>query len=232
MHFIIPPNVDPSVLSLTQSILAPTTLPPPATPSNVKWITPPSNTWSLDTPILTINLPPSSGLPTHFCWHRRGDYLASVCMSLRFLSDSLNLTTLSATGGAQGGVWIHQLTRRHSQAPFKKIKGAVQSVLFHPLKPHFFVAVSILTSSRYDTQINRLQTQQYVRIYNLSEQKLVKTLVPGIKWISSMDVHSSGDHLIVGGYDRKLCWFDLELSEKPYKVLRYGSIVLFKPYYH
>lgn len=36
-----------------------------------------------------------------------------------------------------------------------------------------------------------------------------------------MDVHASGDHLIVGGYDRKLCWFDLELSSKPYKVMRY-----------
>lgn len=35
-----------------------------------------------------------------------------------------------------------------------------------------------------------------------------------------MDVHPLGDHLIVGGYDRKLCWFDLELSDKPYKVLR------------
>jgi hypothetical protein len=37
-----------------------------------------------------------------------------------------------------------------------------------------------------------------------------------------MDVHPSGDHLIVGGYDRKLCWFDLELSARPYKVLRFG----------
>ncbi|KAF9563683.1 ribosome biogenesis protein ERB1 [Agrocybe pediades] len=190
IHFIIPPNVDPAVLTLTQSVLAPTTLPPaPATPSPVKWTTPPSNTWSQDTPILTIDLPASTGIPSHFCWHRRGDYLASV-----------------STGGAQGGVWIHQVTRRHSQAPFKKIKGAVQLVLFHPLKPHFFVA-----------------TQQYVRIYNLAEQKLIKTLLPGIKWISSMDVHPSGDHLIVGGYDRKLCWFDLELSEKPYKVLRYHT---------
>jgi hypothetical protein len=36
-----------------------------------------------------------------------------------------------------------------------------------------------------------------------------------------MDIHSSGDHLIVGGYDRKLCWFDLDLSDKPHKVLRY-----------
>ena len=57
-------------------------------------------------------------------------------------------------------------------------------------------------------------------MYNLAEQKLLKTLTPGIRWISSMDVHPSGDHLIVGGYDRKLCWFDLELSDKPYKILR------------
>ena len=35
-----------------------------------------------------------------------------------------------------------------------------------------------------------------------------------------MSVHPSGDHIIVGGYDRKLCWFDLELSDKPYKILR------------
>ena len=60
-----------------------------------------------------------------------------------------------------------------------------------------------------------------MRIYDLAAQKLLKALTPGLKWISSMDLHPSGDHLIVGGYDRKLCWFDLELSTKPYKVLRY-----------
>lgn len=58
-------------------------------------------------------------------------------------------------------------------------------------------------------------------MYNLAEQTLLKTLTPGTRWISSMDVHPSGDHLIVGGYDKKLCWFDLELSDKPYKILRY-----------
>lgn len=90
------------------------------------------------------------------------------------------------------------------------MRGAVQLVLFHPNKPHFFVA-----------------TQQYVRLYNLAEQKLVKTLQPGIRWISSMDVHPTGDHLIVGGYDRKLCWFDLELSEKPYKVMKCVAMLCF-----
>lgn len=201
IQMLIPPNVSAPVLSLTQSVLAPTTLPPAtSTPSLVKWVTPPSSAWSVDLPILTIRLPASTGVPTQIIWHRRGDYLATV----------------SASGAAHGGgVWIHQVTRRHSQAPFKKIRGVVQLVLFHPLKPHFFVA-----------------TQQYVRIYNLSEQKLLKTLLPGIKWISSMDVHPSGDHLIVGGYDRKLCWFDLELSEKPYKVLRYHSRAIRSLHFH
>ncbi|KAF5388199.1 hypothetical protein D9615_000198 [Tricholomella constricta] len=199
IHFIIPPNVHGPVLSLTQALLAPATLPPaPTTPSPVKWVTPSTSSRSMDTPILTANLPASSGLPTQLAWHRRGDYLATV-----------------STGGTQGGVWIHQVTRRHSQAPFKKVKGAVQMVLFHPLKPHFFVA-----------------TQQHVRIYNLSEQKLLKTLVPGIKWISSMDVHPSGDHLIVGGYDRKLCWFDLELSDKPYKIMRYHTRAIRSLHFH
>ncbi|GLB33591.1 putative component of the NOP7 complex [Lyophyllum shimeji] len=199
IHFVIPPNLPGPVLSLTQALLAPATLPPaPATPSPVKWVTPATSTWSTDTPILTAHLPGSSGLPTQVAWHRRGDYVATV-----------------STGRSQGGVWIHQVTRRHSQAPFKKIKGAVQLVLFHPLKPHFFVA-----------------TQQYVRVYNLSEQKLLKTLIPGIKWISSMDVHPSGDHLIVGGYDRKLCWFDLELSDKPYKIMRYHTRAIRSLHFH
>ena len=64
----------------------------------------------------------------------------------------------------------------------------------------------------------------------MAEQKLLKTLMPGIKWISSMDVHPLGDHLIVGGYDRKLCWFDLELSDKPYKILRYATELVALPF--
>ncbi|KAF8639737.1 hypothetical protein AX17_000999 [Amanita inopinata Kibby_2008] len=199
IHFIIPPNLSSSSLSVTQALLAPATLPPaPSVPSSVKWESVAPSLWTLDKPILTVKLPASTGIPAQIAWHRRGDYFATV-----------------SSGGVQGGVWIHQVTRRHSQAPFKKIKGTVQLVLFHPLKPHFFVA-----------------TQQYVRLYNLAEQKLLKTFMPGIRWISSMDVHPSGDHLIVGGYDRKLCWFDLELSDKPYKVLRYHSRAIRSLHFH
>ncbi|KAK7470871.1 Ribosome biogenesis protein erb1 [Stygiomarasmius scandens] len=196
LHFIIPPYLPPAIYQLTQTLLAPSTLPPTADASSpVKWSTAPTNTWTDDTPLLSIHLPTTSGLPIQIAWHRRGDYLATV--------------------SSGGGVWIHQMSRRHSQAPFKKVRGKVQMVLFHPMKPHFFVA-----------------TQQYVRLYNLSEQKLLKTLTPGIKWISSLDVHPSGDHLIVGGYDRKLCWFDLELSDKPYKILRYHSRAIRSLHFH
>jgi ribosome biogenesis protein ERB1 len=80
----------------------------------------------------------------------------------------------------------------------------VQCVKFHPTKPFFFAAL-----------------QREIRVYNLMKQELTKTLEPGVQWISCMDVHPGGDNLIVGSYDKKVCWFDLDLSIKPYKVMRY-----------
>ncbi|KAF8592530.1 BOP1NT-domain-containing protein [Ramaria rubella] len=192
LHAFVPPSLHPAIEAATLALLAPATVsPPPENSSPIAWTSLTSAASGNDA-VLTLQLPPLSGLPKQITWHRRGDYFASV----------------SGKEG-QGSVWIHQLSKRHSQAPFRKIKGSVQLVLFHPHKPHFFVA-----------------TQRYVRVYDLSAQQLLRTLMPGLKWISSMDVHPSGDHLIVGGYDRKLCWFDLELSEKPYKVLRYHSRAL------
>jgi ribosome biogenesis protein ERB1 len=35
-------------------------------------------------------------------------------------------------------------------------------------------------------------------------------------------IYYIGDNLIVGSYDKRLCWFDTDLSVKPYKTLRYG----------
>jgi ribosome biogenesis protein ERB1 len=58
-------------------------------------------------------------------WHRKGDYLATVS------PDAKNLAVL-----------IHQVSKHHTQPPFKRLKGLVQKVAFHPIKPIFFVAVS------------------------------------------------------------------------------------------
>ncbi|GAB4816894.1 hypothetical protein N2152v2_003940 [Parachlorella kessleri] len=122
-------------------------------------------------------------------WHARGDYFASV----------------APTGNTQA-VLVHQLSRGATQNPFRKNRGRVARVLFHPSKPFFFVA-----------------TQQNVRVYNLAKQALAKKLVGGSGIITSMAVHPSGDHLIVGSEDKRLAWYDLDLSSKPYRALRYHN---------
>ncbi|XP_045465857.1 ribosome biogenesis protein BOP1 homolog [Harmonia axyridis] len=111
--------------------------------------------------------------------------------------------------GQNRSVVISQISQRRSQLPLSKPKGLIQCVLFHPTKPCLFVA-----------------TQRHVRIYDLVKQTLVKKLMTNCKWISTMAIHPGGDNLLVGTYDRKVLWFDLDLSTKPYQVLRlHGTAV-------
>lgn len=113
-------------------------------------------------------------------------------------------------------VLIHQLNKAASQQPFSKNKGGeVQRACFHPNKPFLFVA-----------------TKENIRVYHLVKQSLVKRLLSGCKWISSMDIHPSGDHIIVGSLDRRMVWFDLDLSATPYKTLRYHEKALRQVSFH
>ena len=106
--------------------------------------------------------------------------------------------------GQRHAVAIHTLSKHLTQLPFRQLKGLAQAAHFHPLKPIFFVA-----------------TQRTIRSYDLSKQELLKIIQPGARWISSFDLHPGGDNLIVGSYDRRLLWHDLDLSVRPYKTLRY-----------
>ncbi|KAL0482755.1 rRNA maturation protein bop1 [Acrasis kona] len=129
---------------------------------------------------------------TQIDWHVRGDYFVS-------LSPTAN----------NDGIVIHQLSNRTSQKPFKKAlrnKGQkVVSALFHPTQPHFYVA-----------------TSRNIMVFNLQRQKLQKKL-KGQKCrdISSMSIHPNGGHVLTGGYDRRMEWFDMEISSRPYKTMRF-----------
>ncbi|KAM3842090.1 ribosome biogenesis protein BOP1 isoform 2-T4 [Vipera latastei] len=148
---------------------------------------------------LGVRLRLSFGKPLkQVTWHGKGDYFATV------VSDNSHLQVL-----------IHQASKRWSQAPFRRSKGQVQRVLFHPLRPFFFVA-----------------TQRFVRIYHLLKQELTKKLLTNCKWVSSMAAHPGGDNLICGSYDSKLVWFDLDLSTKPYRVLRHHKAALRSVAFH
>ncbi|DAA76307.1 TPA_exp: Ribosome biogenesis protein [Trichophyton benhamiae CBS 112371] len=142
-------------------------------------------------------------------WHRRGDYFVTVCPA-------------SATP-ASLAIAIHTLSKHSTQYPFRKrLKGGgpPQVAHFHPAKPILYVA-----------------NQRVIRSYDLSRQSLLKILQPGARWISSFDIHptssvTSGDNLIVGSYDRRLLWHDVDLSDRPYKALRYHTKAIRAVKYH
>jgi ribosome biogenesis protein ERB1 len=123
--------------------------------------------------------------------------------SIRWHKKGDYFVSVSPKAGA-AAVLIHQLSKGNSQQPFSKAKGETQHACFHPNKPFLFVA-----------------SPQHVRVYHLVKQSMVKRLISGCRWISSLDVHPTGDHLIVGTLDRRMIWFDLDLSATPYKTLKY-----------
>lgn len=106
--------------------------------------------------------------------------------------------------GESNAIAVHNLSKHLTQYPFRRLKGLPQTARFHPSKPILFVA-----------------TQRTIRSYDLTKQVLIKIIQPGARWISSFDVHPGGENLIVGSYDKRLLWHDLELSTRPYKTLRY-----------
>ncbi|KID86369.1 eukaryotic ribosome biogenesis protein 1 [Metarhizium guizhouense ARSEF 977] len=124
------------------------------------------------------------------------------------------LCSVSPTG-QRSSVAIHTLSRHLSQIPFRRLPGLAQTAQFHPSRPLFFVA-----------------TQRMIRCYDLQKQELMKIVQPGARWISSFDIHSGGDNLIVGSYDRRLLWHDLDLSSRPYKTMRFHSEAIRAVKYH
>ncbi|KAF4122381.1 ribosome biogenesis protein ERB1 [Geosmithia morbida] len=124
------------------------------------------------------------------------------------------ISSVSPTG-QRSSVAIHALSKHLSHIPFRKLHGLAQAAHFHPSRPLFFVA-----------------EQRSIRCYDLQRQELVKTIQPGARWISNFDVHPGGDNLIVGSYDRRLLWHDLDFSTLPFKTMRFHSEAIRAVKYH
>uniref|UniRef100_A0A7N0V2K0 Ribosome biogenesis protein BOP1 homolog n=1 Tax=Kalanchoe fedtschenkoi TaxID=63787 RepID=A0A7N0V2K0_KALFE len=108
--------------------------------------------------------------------------------------------------GESKAVLIHQLSKKLTQKIPFKLHGLPVTSIFHPTRSIFFIA-----------------TKKTVRAYDLVKKKLIKKLESGVREISSIAIHPGGDNVIVGSNDGKLCWFDMDLSSKPYKVLKCHS---------
>lgn len=75
---------------------------------------------------------------------------------------------------------IHQISKAKSQFPFSKSPGKVEGLAFHPTLPCLVVV-----------------TQTYVKLFHLVEQKLIKKLQSNCKWLSCMDIHTSGEPILL-----------------------------------
>lgn len=103
--------------------------------------------------------------------------------------------------GDHRSVMMHQLSRWRSQVPFNKCKGRVQALNFHPKYPFLYMA-----------------TQTHIRVYNLQKQRMLKKVRANSRWVSSIAIHPGGEHFLVGGYDRKLNWFEMECTRTPHAL--------------
>lgn len=86
---------------------------------------------------------------TNVVWHRKGDYFAALTPDGEKGSRTVNEVWFSADrnyfcfAAPNSPISVHQLSKKQSQSPFRKSKGTVQKMLFHPSKPFLFVAVGI-----------------------------------------------------------------------------------------
>ncbi|KNA05010.1 hypothetical protein SOVF_194350 isoform C [Spinacia oleracea] len=108
--------------------------------------------------------------------------------------------------GESRAIMIHQLSKKGSQRIPFKLHGLPVSTAFHPSRSIFFIS-----------------TKKNVRVYDLLKEKLIKRLDTNLREVSCIAVHPGGDNMIVGTREGKLCWFDMDLSSTPYKVLKAHS---------
>ena len=121
----------------------------------------------------------------------------------------------SRPSSASSHVLIHRLSAHASHSPFSKQKGAVSCCSFHPKQPFFLLAA-----------------RSSVHVYHLVQQVLVKRLLSPMQLISSMAVHPSGDHVLLSSFDRKVCWFDLDMGVSPYRTLKYHQRAVRRVAFH
>lgn len=132
----------------------------------------------------------------HMRWHKNGLYFVTVYNT--------------SAKKKHGQLHIHHLERKESQRLLSSAHAAskldIQVVCFHPTRPFIFIS-----------------TKQNVFCYDMLNKCNIKRLNPGSSWVSSIEVHPSGDHVILGGFDKKVNWIDLDLKDDPFKSMKFHT---------
>ena len=101
--------------------------------------------------------------------------LTSVATLMTWHRDFVPLVHLNSFVRDTRAVLLHQLTKKNSHHPFRKLPGLPVAATFHPSQKMFFVS-----------------TKKFVRVYDLQKAELVKKLESGLREISSISIHPGG----------------------------------------
>jgi ribosome biogenesis protein ERB1 len=131
------------------------------------------------------------GAVTKLHFHHKGKFLASV-------SQSASVASALAIHSFSNGKTLRPLSN-------KKSTGKIIDVKFHPTKPWLVVA-----------------SERSVKVLDLKNSATEKIFKAGnsSNHLSSVCVHSSGDHYVAVSEDKRLVWFDTDLGTKPWRVLK------------
>ncbi|KNC51639.1 ribosome biogenesis protein bop1 [Thecamonas trahens ATCC 50062] len=135
--------------------------------------------------------------------------MPSPVLSLAWHAKGDYLASVSPKAAGRNAVFIHQVSSKRSLTPFAGRGGFVQRIRWHPSKPLLFVA-----------------THSEIRVYNLTQQKLIRRLKVTGSYISDMVIHPGGDNVLVGSFDKFAMWYDLDYSSRPYKTFKYHKLAV------
>ncbi|OII73504.1 hypothetical protein cand_003290 [Cryptosporidium andersoni] len=145
-------------------------------------------------------------------WHRKGIYLASVCPK---------------SPSPSHRIIIHSIDKCTSIKVYKT-KGFVRVVQFHTINPWLIIAtqrsIRIIDLSNSKSSTKKLNNDN-------SAKQLVKKLV-GIENPTCLSLDYSGQYIFVGQSNGRVAWFDLDLGNQPYKLLRYSETTIKQIQFH
>jgi len=102
-------------------------------------------------------------------------------------------------GAHLNAIVTHQLARQRSQLPFSRACINVSRISFHPKRQLFYIC-----------------GQNKVRIYSITEKKCKAVVkLQGNDTISSIAIHPSGEHFVLGTYEKNVKWVEMEYTKRP-----------------
>lgn len=113
------------------------------------------------------------------------------------------------SGSKISEICVHQVSTKISQRLFIEGNKTISKTMFHPLKPYLLIA-----------------SKEHIIVYDLKVQQIFRKFAFEFTRVTTMDLHPSGEHFLVGCENGKLYWYNIELSSEPERSISFSKSVV------